>query len=277
VGSLLPSTLCPSTSATAGFRVPSRHCLCTNHRDNQWGSFSQESYELSSRHWKELEIHIMSQHIDPPDSTADALAPADIADLEQFRRSPHPYLRHKDQIRKQSPDRRRAVPPQSHSPPPPANHAIFDEDERKRRKRASQSPSESGTEADDEGYTLVKALPAPPLRPHKGLYNLGIEGVTSPLLTPSQIDDEGRTLSQSYFNSKKRSKPRRDAYQTDEEARAAKQRYLQRRRNELVRRTTETALLAGIGVLAFQGCGCWGKLLGWHRGQRLSQDDARVR
>jgi hypothetical protein len=221
----------------------------------------------------------MSQHADTPTSPVDALAPADVADLEQFRRSPHPYLRHKDEIQRQSPDTTRVEPPPSRSNPRPSDHTISDEDGRKRRKTASQSPSESGTEADDEGYTLVKALPAPPLRPHKGLYNTqvsGMEGATSPLLTPTQIDDEGRKLSESYFVSNKRSKPRGDACQTDEEARTAKQRYLQRRRNELVRRTTETLLLAGIGVLAVQGCGCWGKLLGWHRGQRSSQVVADV-
>jgi hypothetical protein len=221
----------------------------------------------------------MTPHADAPASPADALAPADVADLEQFRRSPHPYLRHKDEIQRRSPDTARVGPPQSHPNPRPSSNTISDDDGMKRRKTESQTPSESGTEADDEGYTLVKALPAPPLRPHKGLYISqvsGIEGATSPLLTPTQIDDEGRKLSEGYFVSNKRNKPRGDACQTDEEARAAKQRYLQRRRNELVRRTTETALLAGIGVLAVQGCGCWGKLLGWHRGQRSSHAATKV-
>ena len=213
----------------------------------------------------------MSQHEQPPNATADALAPADVEGLEQFRRSPHPYLRHKDQIRKQSPDSTPALPSQSRNPPRSSDHIIYNEDGRKRRTTASQSPSESGTEADDEGYTLVKALPAPPLRLHKGLRDqqiFGTGGVTSPLLTPTQIDDEGKKISEGYFNGNKRSKLRGDTCQTDDEARVAKQRYLQRRRNELVRRTAETALLAGIGVLAVQGCGCWGSLLGWHRGQR---------
>jgi hypothetical protein len=213
----------------------------------------------------------MSQHEQPPSAPVGALAPADVEDLEQFRRSPHPYLCHKDQIRKHSPDRKSALAPQLHTPLRSSNHTIHNEDGRKRRKTSSQSPSESGTEADDEGYTLVKALPAPPLRLHKGLRDQqisGTDGVTSPLLTPTQIDDEGRKISEGYFNGNRKSKPRGDACPTDDEARVAKQRYLQRRRNELVRRTTETALLAGIGVLAVQGCGCWGSLLGWHRGQR---------
>jgi hypothetical protein len=213
----------------------------------------------------------MSQDAKAPDAPADALAPADMdEELELFRRSPHPYLRHKDEIRKESPNRTSSSSSPSRTPPESTDPTISDEDARKRRKTASQSPSESGTEADDEGYTFVKALPAPPLRSHKGLRDaraIGIEEWTSPPLTPTQIDDEGRKFSDDYLSGTKTGRRRGDAYQTDEEALAARQKYLQRRRNELVRRTTETALLAGIGLLAVQGCSCWDKLLKWHRGE----------
>ena len=57
--------------------------------------------------------------------------------------------------------------------------------------------SDSGTEADDERRTFVKALPAPHLRPRKGL-KTG-ESNADVLLTPSQLDDEGRRLSKDYF------------------------------------------------------------------------------
>ncbi|KAL1793003.1 hypothetical protein ACET3X_007985 [Alternaria dauci] len=141
------------------------------------------------------------------------------------------------------------------------------------RKPPSQSPSESGTEADDEGCSLVKALPAPPLRPHKGLREAqasGTEAWPSPLLTPTQIDDEGRKLSEGYFARTTKTRRKGDAYHSDDEARAARQRYLHRRRNELVRRTTETALLAGIAVLTVRGCDCWDRLLAWHRVELLT-------
>ncbi|KAJ4370781.1 dolichol kinase [Neocucurbitaria cava] len=210
----------------------------------------------------------MQQDPDPPDPQADALAPEDVETLELFRRSPHPYLRHRDEIRKQSPYRSTNPRRRSRTPLRPSNRTASDEDRRKRRKR-SQSPSESGTEADDEGYNFVKALPAPPLRPHKGLRDTrgsGREEWASPLLTPTQIDDEGRKLSEGYFNDTKKGPRRGDAALTDEEATVARQKYRKRRRNELVRRTTETALLAGISVLAVQGCGCWSQLLSWHRG-----------
>jgi hypothetical protein len=156
---------------------------------------------------------------------------------------------------------------------------MYDNDGRTRRRTpSSQSPSESGTEADDEGCSLVKALPAPPLRPHKGLREpraSGTEAWTSPLLTPTQIDDEGRKFSEAYFTRTSKARRKGDTYHSDEEARLAKQKYLQRRRNELVRRTTETALLAGIAILAVRGCDCWGKLLEWHRGQSASHTWAK--
>ncbi|EOA81078.1 dolichol kinase [Exserohilum turcicum] len=200
-----------------------------------------------------------------PDSPTPALGAADESDIPLFRRSPHPYLRHGDEIQGQSLEQPPALAlgPRSHSHTRPGEGGM------KRRELASQSPSESGTEADDEGCNLVKALPAPPLRPHKGLRSLRPRetgGWASPLLTPTQIDDEGGKFSDGFVNgSQSREKRKGSIYHTDEEARAAKQKYLQRRRNELLRRTTETALLAGIGILAVHGCECWSQLLVWHR------------
>jgi hypothetical protein len=206
------------------------------------------------------------------DEDADALALADTVVYEQFRRSPHPYLHHGHQIQRQSPDATYRAPRHSQSRPSsdPLGKTMYGNDGRTCRKRASQSPSESGTEADDEGYTLVKALPAPPLRPHKGLRESRTSGTdewASPLLTPTQIDDEGRKLDEGYFTRTSKTRPKGDSYHSDDEARRAKQKYLQRRRNELVRRTTETALLVGIAILVVRGCDGWVTLLAWHRGQ----------
>ncbi|KAF2134128.1 hypothetical protein P153DRAFT_372595 [Dothidotthia symphoricarpi CBS 119687] len=210
-------------------------------------------------------------HSEPPDGHADAPAGPEVEVLEQFRRSPHPYLRHRDDIRSTQPTSARTSRNASRIRTPlRASECALDSDEdgRKRRKRASQSPSESGTEADDEGYGLVKALPAPPLRPRKGLrdqHGSGNDGAASPLLTPSQVDDEGRAYAKVYFEEKREGSVRGETSPTDEEAKAARQKYLKRRRNELVRRTSETVLLAGISILAVRGCGCWDKLLEWHR------------
>jgi hypothetical protein len=198
--------------------------------------------------------------------------------IELFRRSPHPYLRHKDEIRKPSPVRSKAssLKPTQDRPNPP-NRTRSDADGRKRRRTTPQShsqsqspsPSESGTEADDEGYSFVKALPPPPLRPHKGLRDTG-GSVQSPLLTPTQIDDEGRKFSEGYFSKKKKGTVKGQPQFTDEEARVARQKYRKRRRAELVRRTTETALLAAIGAIAVRGCNCWVSLFSWHRGELMS-------
>jgi hypothetical protein len=220
----------------------------------------------------------MSQEPDPPeapfDAPFDAPTTSEMETLELFRRSPHPYLRHEDEIWKPSPDRSATSSHASRHRPSPPNRTISDADGRKRRKTSSQSqsPSESGTEADDEGYSFVKALPPPPLRPHKGLRVTGGSGhgALSPLLTPTQIDDEGRRISGDYFEEKKRRNRKGEPSFTDEEARIARQKYLKRRRNELFRRTTETALLAVIGVLAVSGCNCWVQLLAWHRGTIIS-------
>ena len=212
----------------------------------------------------------MSPALEPPDPPADAPTSADVDNLELFRRSPHPYIRHEDEIWKYESPPSNPSSPQSHTPPRPSDHIISDEDGRKRRKTASQSPSESGTEADDEGCNFVKALPAPPLRPHKGLrdtQNAG-KGDASPLLTPTQIDEDGRRLSEGFFKDRKKRPRRAESSLSADEAKVARQRYLKRRRNELVRRTTETALLAGISLLAVQGCECWIKMLAWHRGRQ---------
>ena len=207
---------------------------------------------------------------DPSDAQLDAPTASEIEALELFRRSPHPYLRHRADLSNAqtaseiSSDNASA----SRTPPRPSDRTISDEDGRKRRKRNSQSPSESGTEADDEAYQFVKALPAPPLRPRKGLRDrqgLREEGL-SPLLTPTQIEEEVHKYSGEYFQEKKGASRAGEVPPTDNEAKTARQKYIKRRRNEVLRRTTETALLAAIGFLAVEGCACWPKLLEWHRG-----------
>jgi hypothetical protein len=210
-------------------------------------------------------------NLDPTDAQLDAPTASEVEALELFRRSPHPYLRHRADLSNNhtSSDTSSSNVVAHQTPPRSSDRTISDQDGRKRRKLDSQSPSESGTEADDEGYQFVKALPAPPLRPRKGLRDrkgLREEGL-SPLLTPTQIEEEVHNCSNEYFKDKDDRSKMGVTSSRDEEARAARQKYLKRRRNEVVRRTTETALLAGIGFLAVSGCGCWPKLLEWHRGE----------
>src|SRR5262245_9514340 len=122
----------------------------------------------------------MAQDQEPPDVQLEPPAPSEIEALELFRRSPHPYHRRRHELRSTQPSP--GFPSNDFTRPSlqPSGRTISDEDGRKRRK-ISQSPSESGTEADDEGYGFIKALPAPPLRPRKGLRDVrgtGLNGET---------------------------------------------------------------------------------------------------
>ncbi|KAF2265570.1 hypothetical protein CC78DRAFT_579063 [Lojkania enalia] len=213
-----------------------------------------------------------SEPPDPPDGQLDSTAIPEIEALELFRRSPHPYHRRQNDLRSTEASAESLSNSFSRTTLGPTDRTISDHDGRNRRK-LSQSPSDSGTEADDEGYGLVKALPAPPLRPRKGLRDMRgsiYDGVPSPLLTPTQVDEEGRKYSAEYFKRRKEGSRTGEPSPTDDEVKVARQKYLKRRRSELVRRATETVLLACIGILAVYGCCCWEKLLQWHRVEVLT-------
>jgi dolichol kinase len=203
---------------------------------------------------------------EPPDAHLEPAATAEIEALELFRRSPHPYQRRKHELRNLQGTTGSSRNDYSRITLHPSDRTLSDEDGSNRRK-TSQSPSESGTEADDEGYGFIKALPAPPLRLHKGLRSIrAVDSGASPLLTPSLVDEEGRKVSD-YFRPRKGGPRHGDMPSpTDAEAKAARQKYLKRRHAEVIRRTNETALLGAITLLAVRGCGCWEQLLPWYRG-----------
>lgn len=116
------------------------------------------------------------------------------------------------------------------------------------RRKSRESPNESGTEADDESATYIKALPAPPLRPRKGLkMGMGLDGAETPLLTPSAIDEEGKK----YFDYPivKSRKGSMDKAASDQELKKARAKFVKRRRAEMGRRASEVLLLIMIGML----------------------------
>ncbi|KAF2196758.1 hypothetical protein GQ43DRAFT_466933 [Delitschia confertaspora ATCC 74209] len=218
----------------------------------------------------------MSQDLEPPeslDTPTNGPTTAEIQAAELLRRSPHPYHRRQADLRSLDP---------SLDDVPYTFQDLLDvssgnwrtylaTNDRKRRK-ITQSPSDSGTEADDEGYGFVKALPAPPIRPRKGLRDTrgsGADGSATPLLTPSLVDEESQKYSIDYFKSVK-DPSQREPVPTDPEVRAARERYLKRRRAEIIRRTTEIALLGLIGVLVLRGCSCWEQLIRWQRAELLT-------
>lgn len=128
---------------------------------------------------------------------------------------------------------------------------FFDADKRKRRK-ISTSPSDSGTEADDESTGLLRGLPAPPARPRKGLKETGlggIEHIPSPLLTPSYLDEGPRKGSLRY--PRKWQESSRNQPGTDDDIQHFRLKLARRRRAEVLRRVVETALLGLLGTLVF--------------------------
>lgn len=126
-------------------------------------------------------------------------------------------------------------------------HTYFDADHRKRRK-GSSSPSDSGTEADDErGHGSFLGLPAPPIRPRKGLKGSNGSGTSSPLLTPSYVDAESRRLESKAET--KRWGGLQGQSCTDEETIKLREKFKQKRRAELIRRVSETILMGVIGFI----------------------------
>lgn len=137
---------------------------------------------------------------------------------------------------------------------------------------ARQTPttlsSESGTEADDERPTqYLKALPPPSIRPAKGLRQLGddgTEGSPTPLLTPSQLDSQSRRLSEGYFDHKLSQTAAQQA--EEDELLVARRLFEKRRRAEHIRRISEGALLAAIGLIIILAPAVTSALWNWHRG-----------
>lgn len=173
---------------------------------------------------------------------------------ERLSRSPHPYHRHHQDIRQDI----TALAEYSLDGLAHQNVGIslrlqetespttyFDADHRKRRKR-SYTPSDSGTEADDEKGALLKGLPAPPLKPRKGLKE-GY-GTSSPLLTPSYLDDADR---RALFEADTRRRASVHSRVSGEDEKSElREKYTKKRRAELARRVTETLLLCVIVYIA---------------------------
>jgi hypothetical protein len=151
--------------------------------------------------------------------------------------------------------------------------AVADDEQSSTRRRGSRpwssavkSPSESGTEADDEGFVVFKALPAPPLRPRKGLKSgadqASLSDAPTPVRTPTKLsEDAGRCLD----DLRKVVEGSQDALE-EEERKRTRERMNKRRKTEIVRRACEVALLGGIGALFLSSRHGWGALDLWGRG-----------
>lgn len=144
-------------------------------------------------------------------------------DLRQLSRSPHPYHRSQRLGSRTPSEQGDLLRPASYY------------------SKSSRTPSESGTEADDESTGILRGLPAPPIRPRKGLRSGAAGGVDSdtwlPTLQPwtTFVRPTGRASRRS---------------SEDELGKAAEEQHLNRRKRvEILRRSLETALLLSVGAV----------------------------
>lgn len=165
----------------------------------------------------------------------------------RLSRSPHPYQRSWHEVRQDwetggeiQNDRKPDVTLRSETLRDP----FFDADYRKRRKHLSSS-SDSGTEADDERGALLTGLPAPPLRPRKGLRE-GYGG-SSPLLTPTYIDETSKNFP--FESTAARGPASQPSSSANHEKSKLREKFLRRRKAELGRRITETSLMSAVCLL----------------------------
>ncbi|KAI9668237.1 MAG: hypothetical protein M1821_001057 [Bathelium mastoideum] len=225
-------------------------------------------------------------------------------------RSPHPYLYHTDALRAL----RTASPPPNTTtpttdnrntadnafPPPSSSHHFYPTNptarspsrpRRRRRPRAQRSstattttsttaPSSSGTEADDEAAAVgVRALPAPFLRPRKGLRGASAEDAgpaleeLDQLLSPGGADDQG-TRAREQVGGKGKGEGK-GGLGRGQEVNGRWEEFRRKRRAELGRRVSETVLLAGMGIVVGCGRGVWERGWGWHRERALDEGGPR--
>ncbi|KAI2792425.1 hypothetical protein POX_b02463 [Penicillium oxalicum] len=144
-------------------------------------------------------------------------------DLRQFTRSPHPYHRSSRPAVSRTPSERSdRLQPLSTYP------------------KSSRTPSDSGTEADDESTGVLRGLPAPPPRPRKGTTsgaNLDTDAWLSAL--PKWPSFVRQTLRAS----------RRSSSEEIEHEIATRKQLRRQRRIEIMRRLAEMALLLSVGAI----------------------------
>ncbi len=156
-------------------------------------------------------------------------------------RSPHPYFRQKFELAHPS----EGFPTISLPPRPPLRNPQSEDKEQDGSKSQSRSyrestNSDSGTEADDEHF--LKGLPAPKLRPHKGLRGLegSLSSTPSPLLSPAILDEDPTKVRN---HLRKASTTILD----ETEVQKAAEKLRHRRRAEILRRAIEGAILLLVG------------------------------
>lgn len=164
-------------------------------------------------------------------------------DLRQFTRSPHPYHRSRQPLSRSPSEQGDQLQPPSYS-------------------KSSRTPSDSGTEADDESTGILRGLPAPPLRPRKGLRSGANSYVDSDAWLP-------RLKPWPSFVRQVSRGSRRSSEEAAEEEALETQRLRQKRRVEVLRRLMETALLLSVGLVVLLQRDARSLAWAWKKGNSL--------
>lgn len=165
--------------------------------------------------------------------------------VRRLSRSPHPYHKQKSELPYASERFSSSGSPNIAFWPA----GIQDDEEQESQTTISEryresTNSDSGTEADDEHF--LKGLPAPRLRPPKGLRGIdgSLSGTSTPLLSSAIVDDVGYGRLQSSI---KRALSHEDLNERD--VRKAVESFRHGRRIEIVRRVTESSILGFVGII----------------------------
>jgi hypothetical protein len=169
--------------------------------------------------------------------------------LRHFSRSPHPY--HRKSSRLLEPGEFR-----------PAENGVLYNQMPIWMRTPPRTSSDSGTEADDESTGLLKGLPAPPLRPRKGLRP-----------TVGRVPEEESTLRLAntlpwslFVRSPSRTSIGSSGEESYRDSALRRQATDRKRRNEVLRRLIETGLLFSVAVVVSLQENVRLLALSWHRG-----------
>lgn len=255
-----PTPISQSLSTTALRNVPSAQHLCPLATGNRIAtSLNRESWTAAANAYSaspathlEMSEHLLNTpHIDPSRiSQAEG--------LRQLSRSPHPYHRHGNSLSVHTSGATGGVflsPLRSGHNTDDESVGSIEASSLGAHMHSLSTGSDSGTEADDEHF--LKGLPASRLRPHKGsrLSDGTASGAASPLLV-------SRGWASRTNSSDSRSLEGRE--ETNVKATLDKV-----RRVEVLRRTTEVALLGAIGGVVVSNERVWPVILAWRRGKHI--------
>lgn len=211
----------------------------------------------------------MANHLDPETDEQDS--------LRLLSRSPHPYHhRYPNTSTTSSETSRGGASFRRYRSPPRPGTKDEDHHEALETRRSAQmvswkgiesqdyTNSDSGTEADDEHF--LKGLPAPRLRPHKGLRGISDDAISrtpSPVPSPAMYNEDNRKLPGARLSGS----PRSISFEDD--IIAACKRARRKRGFEWLRRGTEIALLSAIGAIVTSDAEVKSLIWNWRQGMRV--------